>query len=314
MPCVIGIADWGKHYENNKTRELKRVKWVSLHNKLDDEGYTTLVDHPSGAAHFGVWCAILEVASRGKTKGEIQDGEKKYDASPFPHGRGLLLRENGEPHDEKTLSRLIRMPSALIEEVLPRLKAIGWVKTIETADEVPTPSADDRHHTADEVPTRCRRGADGTADEVPPGRDGIGEDGKGEKSAPPPTSTPPKKGAPIDDLRAINPSLTLSSAENSRLEELNAREPWPVIVEAYREHQRKKPGKAFRWFLDDFAQYKRIPKPPTQYSDPPPNPPLTEEQLLNGARWKKKTGKELTPQEQALLDGAVEGESMEDLF
>jgi hypothetical protein len=52
------VKDWSKIYENNRTRELKRMDWVPIPNKMDGDGFTELVDHPNGAAHLGAWLAL----------------------------------------------------------------------------------------------------------------------------------------------------------------------------------------------------------------------------------------------------------------
>ena len=105
---AITIVDWNVHYENNRTRELKHLAWVPMPNRHDGDGYTELVDHPNGAAHFGAWCALVEVASRCDE-------------------RGTLLRRGAEPHDEASLARMTRLPESLWREVLPRLVSIGWI-------------------------------------------------------------------------------------------------------------------------------------------------------------------------------------------
>ena len=102
------IVDWGKHYENNRTRELKHMAWVPIPNKQDGDGYTELLDHPNGAAHFGAWNALLQVASK---------------CDP----RGTLLRDSGYPHDTASLARMTRIPEKVWNEVLPRLASIGWI-------------------------------------------------------------------------------------------------------------------------------------------------------------------------------------------
>ena len=43
------IRDWQRHFENNRTRELKVMAWVPVPNKMDGDGYTELVTHPSSA-------------------------------------------------------------------------------------------------------------------------------------------------------------------------------------------------------------------------------------------------------------------------
>lgn len=109
------IANWDSHFENNRTRELKGMSWVPIPNKMDGDGYTELLEHVDGAAHYGAWVAIVLVASK---------------CDP----RGTLLRSTGTPHDPVTLSRISRLPPEVFESALPRLVQIGWV----TAEEIGT--------------------------------------------------------------------------------------------------------------------------------------------------------------------------------
>lgn len=109
---VYRIRDWGAHFENNRTRELKYLDWVPMPNKMDGDGYTALVDHLDGDAHFGVWCTIVEIASR---------------CDP----RGTLLRDGAKPHTPASLARLSRLPESSFEAAIPRLLDIGWLETVE---------------------------------------------------------------------------------------------------------------------------------------------------------------------------------------
>jgi hypothetical protein len=112
------IKNWAQFFENNRTKELKRMAWVPMPNKMDGTGYTWLVDHANGAAHFGAWCAIVEIASRCEP-------------------RGTLSREGAmSPHD---LARISRLPATLFEEVIPRLLEIQWLEgVIENSQEAAT--------------------------------------------------------------------------------------------------------------------------------------------------------------------------------
>ncbi len=109
------IAGWSKHFENNRTRELRRMEFVLMPNKMDGDGYTELLNHPNGAAHFGAWCALVQVASK---------------CDP----RGTLVRGNGKPHTPESLERLTRIPVSVFLEVLPRLVEIGWMSASRTED------------------------------------------------------------------------------------------------------------------------------------------------------------------------------------
>lgn len=126
MALLYVIKDWNKLYENNRTRELVNMTWIPIPNKMDGDGYTELVSHENGAAHFGAWIAILEIASKCEP-------------------RGTLLRENGEPHTPASLSRMSRLPHGVFAELLTRLtgKQIGWmeVQQLQTDSEIPQDDA-----------------------------------------------------------------------------------------------------------------------------------------------------------------------------
>jgi len=115
------ITDWDKHYENNRTRNLKQMTWVPMPVKHDGDGYTELLDHPNGAAHFGAWCALVQVAARCGT-------------------RGTLLRGGGMAYDPVSLARVTRIPVSVWKEALPRLVSIGWISNYEIPQEGAAPA------------------------------------------------------------------------------------------------------------------------------------------------------------------------------
>jgi len=108
---VLQIRDWEEHFE--KRPDYKGLKWVAVPNKLDGSGYTELVDHPDGAAHYGAWIALLLIASKCRPRGTL-----------LWNRQGLL------PHDPTSLSRISRIPSAVFQEAIPRLLTIGWLEQI----------------------------------------------------------------------------------------------------------------------------------------------------------------------------------------
>jgi len=68
------IKNWDKHFENNRTRDLKQMRWVPFPNSHDGDGYTELVEHKNGPAHLGCWVAIVQVASKCDTRGTLLRG------------------------------------------------------------------------------------------------------------------------------------------------------------------------------------------------------------------------------------------------
>lgn len=108
------INNWNTLFENNRTRELKKLDWVPLPNKQDGDGYTAIMDMKNGATIFGAWVACVQIASR---------------CDP----RGTLLRDGKKPHDPASLSRMSRVPERVISEMLKLLSSpdINWL-TVET--------------------------------------------------------------------------------------------------------------------------------------------------------------------------------------
>lgn len=110
MATLYIIKDWNDYYENNRTRDLKRMLWVPIPTSLDGDGYTELLDHKNGTAHYGIWVGCVIVASG---------------CDP----RGTLLRGTKKPFCASSLSRVLRMPEPLITEALKRFVSIGWMDT-----------------------------------------------------------------------------------------------------------------------------------------------------------------------------------------
>lgn len=104
------IANWTELYENNRTRELKSMQWIPIPARLDGDGYTELIDHKNGAAHYGIWVGCVIVAAR---------------CDP----RGTLVRGTKKPFCPQSLSRVLRVPQQLVEEAIKRFVSIGWMES-----------------------------------------------------------------------------------------------------------------------------------------------------------------------------------------
>ena len=106
---MYSIVEWNKRFETHKTRILTNLEWVPIPNRFDDDGYAELVDHPDGAAHYGVWVALVMVASKSPARG------------------GNLARSGGEAHDIASLARVTRLKSAVLAPAIARLLKIKWM-------------------------------------------------------------------------------------------------------------------------------------------------------------------------------------------
>lgn len=107
------IRDWNKFYENNESRKLVKLSWVKIPNKHDGKGYRRLIQMPDGTTLFGVWNAVVQVASKMPT-------------------RGLLVDEDG-PLSADDISFKTGIPQSLIEQGIGVFKseAIGWMEDTE---------------------------------------------------------------------------------------------------------------------------------------------------------------------------------------
>lgn len=107
------VRDWSRHYENSDSRKtpLKHFDWVKLPVKLEGRGYLKLALGKDGASHFGVWCALLQLAATCRP-------------------RGTLCHGDGEPMTLHDIHLRLRFPMAVLETALTHLTAIGWVETL----------------------------------------------------------------------------------------------------------------------------------------------------------------------------------------
>jgi hypothetical protein len=121
----LRIVDWDKHFENHRSRLLKKLEWVSVPNKFDGDGYTELVepedDDPlSGALCYAAWMGLVLIASK----------------EPAPRS-GVIARYAAgcrRAHDAASLARMTRLPARAFELAIPKLIAIGWLERITLQD------------------------------------------------------------------------------------------------------------------------------------------------------------------------------------
>jgi hypothetical protein len=109
MDQVLRITSWAKNMECSQSRNLKVMAWVPIRVNLAGDGYTELLTHERGTAHFGAWVGLVEVGA-------------------LCQPRGTLRRANGKAHDAESLSRITRIPADILTEAIPRLLSIGWLE------------------------------------------------------------------------------------------------------------------------------------------------------------------------------------------
>lgn len=159
MDVIYRITNWDDTYENNRSRGLKTLDWVPVPNRMDGGGYLELVeDHPNGAAHFGAWIAMVEIASRQKIghRGEL------------PHGDAGLAH---------SLAKKSRIPKLIFDEAIPRLLKLGWIQQdTDIQHEGAGLWHDDAGEPHDNAPS-CARGREW--------KEGNGTEGNGTEEDPP---------------------------------------------------------------------------------------------------------------------------------
>jgi hypothetical protein len=147
---ILRIRNWKEIYENNRTKELRRMEWVPMPNRMDGSGYTELLDHEDGAAHFGAWVALVEIASRCEPRGTlVRDSRRNMrECRTDLRDCRMNLRDGVVPHDSKSLSRISRISSAVFDDVIPRLLLIGWLEEVDPTDEMSHEGAGSPHEGA----------------------------------------------------------------------------------------------------------------------------------------------------------------------
>lgn len=136
---IYQIPGWDETFENNKSRDIEECSYVAMPNKQHGMGLTRILAQPDGAAIFGVWCLILQAASRQKRP---RAGWLTDDGTP-----------TGNPWDLEDMALRWRRPVEEIKRAVEVLCSpkVGWLKAY------------------DALPVKCRSGAGEVPPDCPPG-------------------------------------------------------------------------------------------------------------------------------------------------
>jgi hypothetical protein len=91
------IRGWGIHFENNRSRSVKELDWISIPNRHDGENFAKVMDDPECGNIFSGFVLMLQVASK---------------CNP----RGVLVKDSGFPHDSNSLHLKTRAPKSLFDK------------------------------------------------------------------------------------------------------------------------------------------------------------------------------------------------------
>ena len=147
---VYRICDWDEVFENNRSREMKNMRWVPIPNSFDGGRISELIER-GGPDFYAAWCALVLVASR---------------CTP----RGTLIRRSGSALTPEALATRTNLPAACFESMLPVAKAIKLIEVIsipQAPAEIPHPPAGIPHPTAEEGRKEGTEGKEGREDSAP---------------------------------------------------------------------------------------------------------------------------------------------------
>jgi len=148
------IKCWNRTFEDRRSREIDRLKYVNVPVSDDGEGFRMLMSTPEGVQAYGAFIAVVRIAARMKSRGVLKD-------------------ERG-PLTARRLAVLAGMPHEVMEKALPMLASddIGWLedaeKAVAEASEPDIDGENDEHDDeepmerpprADRAPTARRRSA-----------------------------------------------------------------------------------------------------------------------------------------------------------
>lgn len=136
---VYVVVDWNDHYESSQSRRNKSLTWLRVPNRFDGDRISTLIKE-GGDAVYGAWCATLLVASRVFIDPDIVESAvfKCTQLNSVhitlnnvqKHGRGVLLRGNGQPHCANSISSMTGVSSDAIEKMLPMALELRLLTTV----------------------------------------------------------------------------------------------------------------------------------------------------------------------------------------
>jgi|SRR5690606_26458856 len=115
---ALRIKNWDALYESNESRKRQDLHWVKMPNSHDGLGYRKLIAGRNGAAMFGAWCAIVQVASKRPK-----------------HLRGCLVGDDGTPMTSEDLALMTGLPAIDFERCIKKALsgAVGWLEEFEPA-------------------------------------------------------------------------------------------------------------------------------------------------------------------------------------
>lgn len=117
MDGVVRVKDWDGKFENNRSRTIKNLGWLSFPGAFNYEWLWLAADEAgTGTDCVAAWLAMLMLASQ----------------TPAYERRrhGLLMRTLTEAFTPESMSIVSRLPAEAFKRAIPRLCEIGWIETV----------------------------------------------------------------------------------------------------------------------------------------------------------------------------------------
>lgn len=109
------IANWAKHFENNRSKAVENTRWVPMPNRHDGENFTRIMRSKHGATVYAAWVLMVQVASKCEP-------------------RGTLAKTSGTPHDPVSLSLKTGAPESWFVTALEFIeRETDWLVVEEVA-------------------------------------------------------------------------------------------------------------------------------------------------------------------------------------
>lgn len=105
------IVDWGEHFENNQTRNLKEMRWVRVPNQMG-AGYVELMDADPSASYLGCWLALIEIASTCEPRG--------------------TLSRKGKALSATQIAKIGHITTSVMEAALAKFLEMQWVEEVQS--------------------------------------------------------------------------------------------------------------------------------------------------------------------------------------
>lgn len=82
MAIVYSVREWARHFEVAQSRKLtKSMTWVPTPCKHDGKSFRRIMLMPDGAAIYGAWMLIVQIAAKSPVRGVLADTDGPLDAS-----------------------------------------------------------------------------------------------------------------------------------------------------------------------------------------------------------------------------------------